>query len=113
VATPMGGVPTSRSAGARLRQSVAEAPFPRFIHSLSVPLDGWGYPGGHSHGMAQLLTRGSMKAQRAGAAGKGRDGISGRDSARAASGHQGALVVGGGWEAGLRVGGGLPGAGCL
>jgi hypothetical protein len=63
--------------------------------------------------MAQWLTRGSMKAQRAGAAGKGRDGISGRDSARAASGHQGALVVGGGLEAGLRVGGGLPGAGCL
>jgi hypothetical protein len=43
-----------------------------------------------------------MGAQRAGVAGKGRDGISGRDSAKAVSGHQGALKIGGGLQAGWK-----------
>jgi hypothetical protein len=59
--------------------------------------------------MAQWLTRGSMKAQRAGAAGKGRDGISGRDSTKAASEHQRPPRDCDGFDQSLRDCGGLAG----
>jgi hypothetical protein len=52
--------------------------------------------------MTQRLTRGSTEAQLAGAAGKVRNAISGRDSAKAASGHQRALRVGDGLQAGWK-----------
>jgi hypothetical protein len=75
-----------KDAGVGLPQSLTGASFLMFIHSLSDPLTDRVTPEGVP--MVQWLTGGSMKAQRAGAAGKGRDGDGGRDSAKAASGHQ-------------------------